>query len=500
MTVARDSRPGRPQREKQVRRNGVLTAGRLLRAMAGLVLALAVAACTTVRYVDEITGESVPPEGQPGHVSGFLGGVVSDEPQATLIGRRVLSAGGDAADAAVAVGLTLAVTLPSRAGLGGGGACLAYQPSRDSPNRGVPEAVIFVPLAPPKLPVGADRPAAVPMLARGLYLLQATYGHLPFEQLMLPAENLARTGAATSRAFADDLRIAAGPLFADPQARAVFSHDGQPLSVGDRYTQPELAATLARMRLDGVGDFYRGALARRIEEGSRLAGGPLTITELADGLPRLAPAIDLGQGRDMVAFLPPPADGGLAAAAAFKILAQDPTALVSAQARAQEVAVAWRNSSGNPQALLSAEAPAASLPPLPATTTFLTLDRNGGAVACSLSMDNLFGTGRMVPGMGFLLAASPRDVPLPLLAAALAWSQRRHAFRAEAAGSGQGAAALAVAEAMNNALRSREPMPVPGPEPGRANVIACYDYLPGEKSSCGFVADPRGTGLATGGQ
>ncbi len=500
-----DSAPGRRSGGAQVPSRIRPRADRITRAprwrtCALLGAALALAGCSSIEFAtNTVTGGNSIPEGQPGHVIGFLGAVVADEPQAALIGRQALSAGGDAADAAVAMAMALAVTLPSRAGLGGGGACLAYQPKRDSPNRGVPEAILFVPLAPAQPPVGADRPAAVPMFARGLFLLHARYGHLPFELLVRPAENLARDGATASRAFVDDLRLVAGPLFADPQARTVFSRNGTPLAVGDKFIQPGLAGTLAQIRTAGVGDFYQGTLARQIVEGSRLAGGPLTLTQLRDGLPRTGAAILLGAGRNTVAFLPPPADGGLAAAAAFQVLEANPAALADASARAEEVAAAWRASGGSPKALLSAESPAAGLPPLGATTTLLALDKDGGAVACALSMDNLFGTGRIVPGLGFLLAASPRDVPPPLLAAAIAWSAGRRAFRAEVGGSGQNAAALATAVAMVNTLRSGQPMPVPVPEPGRANVIACSDYLPDAQRSCGWATDPRGAGLALGG-
>jgi gamma-glutamyltranspeptidase / glutathione hydrolase len=483
----------------QGRRSG--TAGRLARAT---LFALALAGCSAVDLVTApLTGSGGVPEGTPGHVTGFLGAVVADGPQAALVGRQALSAGGSAADAAVAVATTLAVTLPSRAGLGGGGACLAFQPGRGAVNKGVPEAAIFVPLAPARPPgAGADRPAAVPMLARGLFLLHARYGHLPFEQLIRPAEELARSGAIASRAFVEDLRLVAGPLLADPQARAVFSHNGTPLAVGERFAQPALAATLAQIRTAGVGDFYQGALARRIVEASRLAGGSLTLAQLYAGLPTWTAAIELPDGRDQVAFLPPPADGGLAAAAAFQVLLANPAALAEGGARAQAVSAMWRQSGGDPRALLSAvaaEAPAPALPALPATTTFVTLDNTGGAVACALSMDNLFGTGRIAPGLGFLLAASPRDVPPPLLAAAVATGRSRATFRAAVGGSGQNASGLATAVAMANALRTGRPMPEPVPEPGRANVIVCANGVPGGEGSCAWAADPRGAGLAVGG-
>jgi len=137
------------------------------------------------------------------------------------------------------------------------------------------------------------------------------------------------------------------------------------------------------------------------------------------------------------------------------VLQSNPTALAGADARAQAMAAAWRRSGGDPRGLLASQPPAETLPPLPATTTFVTLDREGGAVACALSMDNLFGTGRLAPGVGFLLAASPRGVPLPLLAAAIA--TQGQTFRAAVGGSGQGASGLATAVAMTNALRSGAP-------------------------------------------
>lgn len=416
----------------QVRR-GMAGGMRWVRAGVLLAATLASSACDTVSGVtNSVFGPSnAPAQGQPGFVRGFLGGVVADEPRAALAAREVLSAGGSAADAAVTLGFVLSVTLPSRAGLGGGGACVAYGADAKSANQGVPEAVLFTPVAPTAFGANADRPAAVPMLARGLYLLHARYGHLPFESLIVSAEQLARFGTPAPRALVRDIALVAGPLLADPNARAVFSQGGTPLAEGQTLIQPELAATLTRLRTTGVGDLYNGALARRIVQTSPLAGGPLSLADLNAALPRLAPAIVLPNRRDKVAFLPPPADGGLAAAAAFAVLQRDPSALGVATARALAVAARWRQGGADAESLLtSASLQEAALPPVPASTSFVTLDKDGNAVACSLSMDNLFGTGRVLPGLGILLAASPASVPTPLYAAAIAWNDNVHAFRA----------------------------------------------------------------------
>ncbi len=425
-------------------------------------------------------------------IAGFIGGVASDEPRATLAGRDVLARGGTAADAAVAVGFMLAATLPSRASLGAGGACHAYAPTARGPGHPQPTAILFTPV--PGAPAGVqnDRPAAVPMLARGLFLLDVRYGGgLPFEALIAPAETVAQSGAPVSRALAADLAVVAAPLLGDPAARAVF---GPALHEGDTLVQTDLGATLDAIRSGGVGSLYQGPLAQRFAAASALAGGSVPAARLHDALPEERSAIVLPDGRDQVAFLPPPADGGLAAAAAFHVLASAPQDVAGAGAAAASVVVYERATGGDPQALLAMNTPPATLPALPASTSFTVLDRRGGAVACALTMDNLFGTGRVAPGTGVVLAAAPRPASAPLLAAAIAWDADRRAFRAAAAASGQGFAGLAAGVGIHNALAGSASMP----DQGRVNVMSCGGGLPGAPSSCAWATDPKGYGLAAG--
>jgi gamma-glutamyltranspeptidase/glutathione hydrolase len=481
---------------------------RAFRAVVLLATLLSGTACSSFNAVkNELIGGSAPADG-PERLSGFIGAVVADEPRAALAGRDVLALGGNAADAAVAVGFTLAVTLPSRAGLGSGGACLAYAPDRSGPGQGSPEAILFTPVAAQGMPAGADRPAAVPMLPRGLFALHARYGTRPFDGLLAGPEQMARFGVPVSRALVRDIALVAGPLSQDPNARAVFVPGGKPLAEGDTLQQPDLGASISAMRVAGVGDLYQGGLARKLADASRLAGGPLTVAEMRAALPKVGGALVVPAGRDQAAFLPPPADGGLAAAAAFQSLQNAPNDNAAAQARAAGALLRYRAAGalspdravgGDVRAILAAAPSGGTLPPMPASTAFTVLDRNGNAVTCALTMDNLFGTGRIAPGTGILLAASPSTYGLPMLAAGLIWNSNVHAFRAMAGGSGQEGAALAVAVALNNALRSNQVMPVPVPDPGRANVMACSRYLPDSDGTCGWTIDPREAGLAAAG-
>ena len=469
------------------------------RARLGLVLTLgatlADGGCSTfAAYKKMVVGGPLAP-GE--HLKGFIGGVAADEPVAALAAREILATDGSAADAAVALGFMLSVTLPSRASLGAGGACIAYKPGATSINHGVPEAIMFVPRAPAA--TAGDRPASVPMLARGLYLLSARYGTKPLADLLLPARQAAAQGITISRALATDLAQVQGPLLADAGSAAVFAPGGKPLGIGDHLVQHDLGASLSVLSSAGVGDMYQGLLAQALVRTTALAGGPVTDADLRAAVPSIANPIVVKAGEDQAAFLPPPADGGLGAAAAFLNLERNGMVTQSLADISVAAPAQWRAHGGDPLQMLTSGSYSGTLPALPASTSFVVVDRKGEAVACALTMDNLFGTGRIAPGTGIMLGASPAIKPMPLLTAAVAWSSGRDAFRAAVASSGQNAAALAGAAALGQAMTGDLPPRTPVPEPGRANAIGCTGYVPGNTASCHWATDPRGSGLAVGG-
>ena len=468
-----------------------------MRALSGF-MALALGGCSTV---GDMFGGGVP-AGSSGYVRGFLGGVSAEDPAAALAAREVLSAGGSATDAAVAAAWVMAVTLPSRVGLGGGGACLVYDQRKNAT-----EAVMFLPGSRASVPAGADRPAAVPMFARGLFALHTRIPVRPFEELMAPAEQLARFGTQVSRGLAEDLAAVGAPLMADPGARGVFGRpDGRVKGHGEQLVQAQLATTLTQLRLSGVGDMHQGLLARRLEEASRPVGGNLVAEELRGprALPSVVPPLVVqGRNRDQVAFLPLPADGGLAGAATYLAL-KSGQSLEAAAARGQAVAATWRRQGGDADALLTANVPESGTGALPASAGLAVFDRNGNAVSCAFSMNNLFGTGRLTPGMGMLLAAAPGvgQVQPPLLSAGIAWNPTLAAFHMVAAGSGQHAAPLAVAgplaRVVEGGLVPQGAVETGRVAPARGQYGVCANYLPGDQGRCVAITDPQGHGVALG--
>jgi len=458
---------------------------------AALSATLLLAGCSSVDSVRKMVVGTPSP-----YLSGYIGNVVADEPVAALAGRDVLARGGNAADAAAAVGLALAVTLPSRASLGGGGACVAMKAGASAP-----EAFLFTPQ--PGTGVGAGsagaRPASVPTMLRGLYLLQATQGSVSFDDLVKPAARLARSGITVSRALADDLAAVSGPLLADPSAAAIFAPGGKPVGAGDQLLQPDLAGSLDRIAMAGPADLYTGLLWQYYTADANQAGGGLTGDDIRQALPGLARPVVVQAGRDSVAFAPPPADGGLGAAAAFRALQSGSGDAASVS---QGTVAAWRaahpdagnrgNFTQEAQAIADAGGSSGRLGRLPASTSFTIVDRNGGAVACALTMDNLFGTGRIAGRTGIVLGASPKRFPPPLLTPVIAWTGTGR-FRAAVASSGQNEAAEAAAEAMTHILNGQPPAPVT--ENGRVNAISCPSDV--SAAGCTATADPRGMGLAT---
>ncbi len=112
-----------------------------------------------------------------------------------------------------------------------------------------------------------DRPAAVPMLARGMFGLYARYGRRPFETLISPAEQLARFGTPASRAFISDLSLVSAPLLADPNARAVFAPGG---AAADRWRDDGAARSWGDAGAASGGWRRRSCTRARWPGGSRL--------------------------------------------------------------------------------------------------------------------------------------------------------------------------------------------------------------------------------------
>lgn len=374
-------------------------------------------------------------------MTGFAGIVAADEPRAVETARKVLLDGGTAADAAAALYFTLAVTYPSAASLGGGGMCVVH----DAPS-GQTLALDFLPGRPATVGPGDDRPAAVPGNVRGMFALQARFGRLRWQKLVIPAELMATEGVAMSRALADDL--AAAPAIArDEAARLVFADArGRMVTEGQTLLQRDLATILAGIRARGATDFYTGDTARRFVDGIEQAGGSVSIQDMRAYAPTWYDPVTVDLDGLIVYTVPGPALGGLIAAEMWAILDDDGRYLdASVDEREHlfievaervygDAAGLLRQSSSVAGALdrsrlaglmanydpdrhtsnVPADTPLSDLVENPAGTAFVVADALGSAVACGFTMNNLFGTGRVAPGTGIVPAAVPPSGYAPI--------------------------------------------------------------------------------------
>jgi gamma-glutamyltranspeptidase/glutathione hydrolase len=379
--------------------------------------------------------------GRIGYIKGFIGGVAADEPRAVLIGRDVLSAGGTAADAAVAVYFALSVTLPSSASLGGGGVCLVRNQKENTV-----ETLDFQALA-SKRPAPSGRvPVAVPGNPLGFYSLHTKYGKLKWAELIRPAENLARFGNQVSRAFGNDLSLAGEKLLRHPDSTTVFTaptHQGL-IREGDFFKQAELSGMLARIRSVGGAKFYSGPSGRDFIAAVDAVGGYLEYDDLRSFRPNWRSTVTVSWIKETRFHFPsPPGNSGAIAAQLTAILGyddlyEDGNAELRAHliAEATERALAdqgnWTGSNSaklidsqfvlperaeqlmqnfrKDQRVVTSGARPAKLDPMSqsASASFSVMDNEGGAVTCSLSMNKPFGAGRVARGTGIVLAA-PQD-------------------------------------------------------------------------------------------
>jgi gamma-glutamyltranspeptidase/glutathione hydrolase len=252
------------------------------------------------------------------------GMVVSEETLATQVGVEILRKGGNAVDAAVAVGFVLAVTLPRAGNIGGGGFMVILVAGRD------PAAIDYREAAPRAITAqsflddkgnvdeakvrNSGLAVGVPGTVAGLALAHERYGSGKFTlaELLSPAIVLARDGFAVDEALAETLARAQSRLARWPSSAKIFLKDGRALGRGDRLVQRDLADTLEAIARNGWQAFYQGPVADKLVTAIDVAGGAITRDDLARyrAVPR-PPVRGTYRGYDIVSMPPPTAGGAL---------------------------------------------------------------------------------------------------------------------------------------------------------------------------------------------
>src|ERR1017187_7888154 len=246
------------------------------------------------------------------------GMVVSVEPHATEVGVKILQAGGNAVDAAVAVGLALAVTHPSAGNLGGGGFMLvrladgrtAFLDFRErAPAAAARNMYLDANGKATQDSTVGYRASGVPGTVRGLELASQKFGRLPWAQLVRPAADLASKGYALSYSEANSMHR--GGLERFPESKRVFLRDGKYYEPGETFVQADLARTLDRIARLGAKDFYEGETASLLAADMQRHGGLITLADLKNykAIER-QPLTGKYRGHDIITA-PPPSSGGV---------------------------------------------------------------------------------------------------------------------------------------------------------------------------------------------
>lgn len=380
------------------------------------------------------------------------GMVSTQEPEAGKIGLHILKNGGNAVDAAVAIGFALAVTHPQAGNLGGGGFMMVHRA-----DTGKTVAIDYREQAPARATrdlflddqgeVSQDKSlfsylsVGVPGTVAGLSLALKQYGTLPLKEVIAPAIRLAKNGITVSRPLAANLAEYRKNLRRWPESNKIFfKGDESDYHAGDVLVQKDLARSLAQIAESGPDVFYRGGIAGKIVSDMEKNGGLITLDDLSRYQPVIRqPVVGSYRGYE-IASMPPPSSGGTHLLQILNILEGYPIAKLghnSAEtlhlmAEAMKLAYADRSRHlGDPDfwkvpvSGLTAKAYAAALrneidphrarpsgeikpgDPVPfesrETTHFSVMDAAGNAVSNTYTLNYNFGTGIVAAGTGILL-------------------------------------------------------------------------------------------------
>ena len=375
--------------------------------------------------------------------------VVAQEDLAADVGASVLRAGGNAVDAAVAVGFALAVTHPYAGNLGGGGFMLVRMADgratfidfrERAPGKASRDMYLDAQGNPTHDSVVGWRSVGVPGTVRGFELAHKKYGRKPWAELVKPAVALAEKGFPVSRSQMDSWRRAAPLLSRFPESKRIFLKGGAFYDWQENFRQPELGRTLRRIARLGARDFYEGETARLLASAMAKNGGLITLADLRDyKAVERAPLEGDYKGYHIITS-PPPSSGGVGllqmlamlnttgyekygagSAEAYHYMAEvmrrffadrnqylgDPDfvknpisallepAYIRARAATIEPERATPSEAVNPGLAAGGEGTN--------TTHYDIVDAEGNAVAVTYTLNDGYGSGVTVPGAGFLL-------------------------------------------------------------------------------------------------
>jgi len=376
------------------------------------------------------------------------GMVVAMEATAADVGVSVLQKGGNAIDAAVAVGFALAVTHPFAGNIGGGGFMLIrFADGRSTfidfreraPQKASHDMYLDAKGNPTRDSIEGWRSSGVPGTVRGLEMALSKYGKRSWADNMAPAVELASKGFPVSYALAESLK-GSRSLAGSPESKRIFQKNGTFYDVGETLRQPELAQTLERIQRNGPNEFYEGETAKRFAAEMATHGGIITVDDLKAYKPIERTALTGTYHGYTIITAPPASSGGIALLEMLGILdgtgyekaGAGSASTVHYLAESMRRAYADRNEYvGDPdfvkvpipglldpayhaklRATIDPERATPSdqvRPGRPAgtehdqTTHYSVVDSDGNAVAVTYTLNGGFGNGITVPGLGFLL-------------------------------------------------------------------------------------------------